>query len=71
MKHVPKYLLPRVAPVNGAMEGATPTEKSVGFVGFKKNNRDGSRHRGRGRGRGGSGGRGGKRKSDPLKKFGR
>ncbi|SJL03582.1 related to ATP dependent RNA helicase [Armillaria ostoyae] len=71
MKHVPKYLLPRIAPVNGAMEGATPTEKSVGFVGFKKNNRDGSRHRGRGRGRGGSGGRGGKRKSDPLKKFGR
>ncbi|KAK0457643.1 P-loop containing nucleoside triphosphate hydrolase protein [Desarmillaria tabescens] len=70
MKHVPKYLLPRVAPVNGTAEGETTADKSVGFVGFKKNNRDGSRHRGRGRGRGG-GGRGGRKKSDPLKKFGR
>ncbi|KAK0202904.1 P-loop containing nucleoside triphosphate hydrolase protein [Desarmillaria ectypa] len=72
MKHVPKYLLPRVGPVNGATEGTTTADKSVGFVGFKKNIQDGSRRgRGRGRGGGGGGGRGGKKKSDPLKKFGR
>ncbi|KAA1469089.1 DEAD-domain-containing protein [Dentipellis sp. KUC8613] len=76
MKHVPKYLLPRIAAVPGAApalgEGeAAPTssEKTdVGFVPFMK----GGRGRGRGRGRGGKfggGGRGGKKKSDPLKKF--
>ncbi|KAG7444269.1 DEAD-domain-containing protein [Guyanagaster necrorhizus] len=64
MKHVPKYLLPRVAPVNGVMEGTTTNDKSIGFVGFKKNNRDGMR-------RGGRDGRGGKKKADPLRKFGR
>ncbi|KAF8715607.1 helicase superfamily c-terminal domain, partial [Rhizoctonia solani] len=62
MKHVPKYLMPRIASV------AEEPAKDVGFVPFTKS---GSRGRGRGRGRGGSSGRGGKKKSDPLKKFGR
>jgi len=75
MKHVPKYLLPRIAPVSGAevAEGSTAGESSEGFVPFNKN---GARGRGRGRGRGGRGGRGGpagrgRKKADPLKKFGR
>ncbi|KAF4570114.1 ATP-dependent DNA/RNA helicase [Pleurotus pulmonarius] len=68
MKHVPKYLLPRIMPVSGTeTEAASSAEVKPGFVPFKK---EGSRGRGRGRGRGGrgGGGRGGKRKSDPLKK---
>ncbi|KAH9931971.1 P-loop containing nucleoside triphosphate hydrolase protein [Fomitopsis serialis] len=75
MKHVPKYLLPRIAPVPGAeaAEGSTTGEGGEGFVPFNKN---GARGRGRGRGRGGRGGRGGsagrgRKKADPLKKFGR
>jgi ATP-dependent RNA helicase DDX56/DBP9 len=68
MKHVPKYLLPRIAPVAG-MEVEEVSKDKVGFVPFRKG---GARGRGsRGRGRGGGGSRGGKRKSDPLKKFGR
>ncbi|KAG9086168.1 ATP-dependent DNA/RNA helicase [Ceratobasidium sp. UAMH 11750] len=66
MKHVPKYLMPRIAAV-----ADEPATDNVGFVPF---NKPGSRGRGRGRGRGGRGGgsgRGGKKKSDPLKKFGR
>ncbi|KAJ7895825.1 DEAD-domain-containing protein [Mycena leptocephala] len=75
MKHVPKYLLPRIAPVAGG-EVDTPAggrETKPGFVPFKKEGaRGGARGRGRGRGgRGGAGGRGGKKKSDPLKKFSR
>ena len=67
MKHIPKYLLPRIAPVPGTTVGETGGEQKVGFVPFKKSS---SRGRGRGGGRGGRGGsRGGKRKSDPLKKF--
>lgn len=65
MKHVPKYLLPRLVSAP-----AIEVEESVGFVPFKKSS---TRGRGRGRSRGsrgsGSGGRGGKKKSDPLKKF--
>lgn len=74
MKHVPKYLLPRIAPVSGGDNAGydDETSKPKGFVPFKK---DSARGRGRGRGRGGrgghTGGRGGKKKSDPLKKFGR
>ncbi|TDL23990.1 ATP-dependent RNA helicase dbp9 [Rickenella mellea] len=70
MKHVPKYLLPRVASVANATDIiGTGAEKDAGFVPFRKNS---TRGRGRGRGRGGgAGGRGGKRKADPLKKFGR
>ncbi|KAF7355559.1 ATP-dependent RNA helicase dbp9 [Mycena sanguinolenta] len=70
MKHVPKYLLPRIAPVSGGeAEPAGGAERKVGFVPFRK---EGTRGRGRGRGgRGGAGGRGGKKKSDPLKKFSR
>jgi ATP-dependent RNA helicase DDX56/DBP9 len=62
MKHVPKYLLPRIAPVTEA------EDSKEGFVPFKKDGlqRKGTKSRGRG-GRGGA--RGGKSKSDPLKKF--
>ena len=80
MKHVPKYLLPRIAPVPGTesaeaapANASAPQEGDVGFVPFNKN---GARGRGRGRGRGGrgahrgGGGRGGRKKADPLKKFG-
>lgn len=67
MKHVPKYLMPRIA---SAVD--EPEKNNVGFVPFKK---PGSRGRGKGRGgvKGGrkSGGRGGKKMSDPLKNFGR
>ncbi|KAF9531701.1 P-loop containing nucleoside triphosphate hydrolase protein [Crepidotus variabilis] len=73
MKHVPKYLLPRIAPVDGAGVVDGEEDRPKGFVPFKK---DSSRSRGRGRGRGGRGGksgggssgRGGKKK-DPLKSF--
>lgn len=73
MKHVPKYLMPRIgaaAAAAVAAEGATQSsEKGSGFVPFRKTS---ARGRGRGRGRGfGGPGRGGKRKADPLKKFGR
>ncbi|KAJ7461497.1 DEAD-domain-containing protein [Mycena latifolia] len=79
MRHVPKYLLPRIAPVagvDGGIEGAAGGDAKPGFVPFKKESvRGGARGRGRGRGRGGrggaAGGRGGKKKSDPLKKFSR
>jgi ATP-dependent RNA helicase DDX56/DBP9 len=46
MKHVPKYLLPRIAPAGYDDE----TNKPKGFVLFKK---DSARGRGRGWGRGG------------------
>lgn len=59
MKHVPKYLMPRIAAVPGGAE-----QDGVSFVPFKKDST-------RGRGRGGKNARGGKRKNDPLKKFGR
>ncbi|KAF8920015.1 P-loop containing nucleoside triphosphate hydrolase protein [Mucidula mucida] len=68
MKHVPAYLMPKIVPVDGQ---ATPEENKVGFVPF----RNPKFERGRGRGRGGGGrggvsrGRGGKKKSDPLRKF--
>ncbi|EIN09662.1 ATP-dependent RNA helicase dbp9 [Punctularia strigosozonata HHB-11173 SS5] len=75
MKHVPKYLLPRIAPAPVEGQASTPTEaeqersSSAGFVPFTKNS---ARGRGRGRGRGGRGGsRGGRKKADPLRKFGR
>ena len=66
--------MPRVgaaATAPGADDVAQHNESSTtSFVPFRKNT-----SRGRGRGRGGKGfggpGRGGKKKSDPLKKFGR
>ncbi|GLB41874.1 putative atp-dependent rna helicase dbp9 [Lyophyllum shimeji] len=72
MKHVPKYLLPKIAPVPGT-EADAAGETKAAFVPFRKDNTAPGRGRGRGRGgRGGAGGgRGGKKKSDPLKKFGR
>ncbi|KAI0917991.1 hypothetical protein AcW1_006982 [Taiwanofungus camphoratus] len=75
MKHVPKYLLPRIAPVAGGEGGGdTDSQGGGGEVGFVPFNKRGGRGRGRGRGQG-RGGRGafggrGKKKSDPLKKFG-
>ena len=68
MKHVPKYLMPKVATASTA---ATSKEKEgTAFVPFSKGT---VRGRGRGRGRGGKfgsgGGRGGKKKNDPLKNF--
>lgn len=64
MKHVPKYLLPKMAPVQEG-EGTRPvTGSKTGFVPFRK---EGAK-RGRG-GRGGKPGLRGKKKSDPLKKF--
>ncbi|KAJ7576894.1 P-loop containing nucleoside triphosphate hydrolase protein [Mycena floridula] len=68
MKHIPKYLLPRLAAVPGT-EAEDAAEKPASFVPFRKGGS--SRGRGRGSGRGGRGGRGGKKKSDPLKKFGK
>jgi ATP-dependent RNA helicase DDX56/DBP9 len=74
MKHIPKYLLPRIASVAEANAGedaqssSAPTAKDhAGFVPFTKSGRG----RGRGRGRGGKFGNSGrgKKKSDPLKKF--
>jgi len=73
MKHVPKYLLPRIAPVPGADgEVSGSSNQPAGFVAFKRHGGRGQNHgRGRGtRGKGGAG-RGGKKKSDPLKTFGR
>lgn len=70
MKHVPKYLMPKMAT---ASTPASCKEKGEGaaFVPFSK-----GKVRGRGRGRGGKfgggsggGGRSGKKKNDPLKKF--
>ncbi len=63
MKHVPQYLMPKIAQV--------PLSKDDGeeaHVPFANRGRGGGRG-GRGRGRGGArGGRGGK-KANPLKKF--
>ena len=66
MKHVPKYLMPKVAAAAATVAGTEKAEAAA-FVPFSK-----GRGRGRGRGRGkfgGGGGRGGKKKNDPLKKF--
>lgn len=75
MKHVPKYLLPKIAAVSvpGIESVHMGTEKAVGFVPFKKrdNLRGHTRSGGRGGRSGGSSNRGSKKKSDPLKKFGR
>lgn len=72
MKHVPKYLMPRVGAAAATTVDGYSQNNDGGnsFVPFRK-----TTTRGRGRGRGGKGfgssGRGGKKKSDPLKKFGR
>ena len=74
MKHVPKYLMPKVASASAAAPVASAEKSEVGtaFVPFSKvRGRGQGRGRGRGRGRfaGAGGGRGGKKKTDPLKKF--
>jgi ATP-dependent RNA helicase DDX56/DBP9 len=69
MKHVPKYLLPRITPVDETGTAEDIGEKMTGFVPFKKGL---SRHKSKNaRDRGGRGRSGSKRKTDPLKKFGR
>ncbi|KAJ3854708.1 hypothetical protein EV368DRAFT_36255, partial [Lentinula lateritia] len=75
MKHVLKYLLPKTAPApvpGGEATGLVEAEgdRSVGFVPFKKRGRN-RRVGGRGGMSARGSGRGGKKKSDPLKKFGR
>jgi ATP-dependent RNA helicase DDX56/DBP9 len=74
MKHVPKYLLPKIAPVSvpgtESVDMPAGVEKAVGFVPFKKHNVRGRGTRGRGRGSR-SGASSNRKKSDPLKKFGR
>lgn len=86
MKHVPKYLIPRIVAVpTASADGSTtlidaPTSlgaveagsKDVGFVPFRKPGNYSKRGGAKG-GRGGRGGRGGGRgrKSDPLRKFGK
>jgi len=64
LKNVPKYLLPRIAPVPGSSDAdITPADvKPKGFVPFRKEDK-----RGKARGRGGR--KAGKKKSDPLRKF--
>jgi len=59
MKHVPKYLLPRVVPIT-----EDDTKVSNNFVPFKKKS-----VRGRGWGRRGASNGRSSRKIDPLKKF--
>ncbi|KAH8103835.1 DEAD-domain-containing protein [Cristinia sonorae] len=72
MKHIPKYLLPKIAAVqNEASSSSSVPKDDVGFVPFKKGASRGGSARGRGRGGRGGSSRGGKRKSDPLKKFGK
>jgi ATP-dependent RNA helicase DDX56/DBP9 len=69
MKHIPKYLLPRVAAVPDTSEVEGSPDKGAGFIPFKKTGRGGKSGN---RGRGGSRHRGtGRKKADPLKKFGR
>ncbi|KAG9012174.1 ATP-dependent DNA/RNA helicase [Tulasnella sp. JGI-2019a] len=67
MKHVPNYLLPRIAqaPVNDDPAGGV--DGGGDWVPFRKAGR--GRGRGRGGHSGGRGGHGGKRKNDPLRKF--
>ncbi|KAF9218629.1 DEAD-domain-containing protein [Gyrodon lividus] len=67
MKHIPKYLLPRIAPVAGTEGGeTTSSEPKVSFAPFKKTSIRGRGQRG---GRGGASSGRGKKKSNPLKKF--
>ncbi|KAF8576469.1 ATP-dependent RNA helicase dbp9 [Ramaria rubella] len=63
LKHIPKYLRRGILPTTVEREGEG---SEIGFVPFKKV----GPHRGRGRGRGRGGHRGGRGKSDPLKKGG-
>jgi ATP-dependent RNA helicase DDX56/DBP9 len=78
MKHIPKYLMPRVvasaATATAAVAGAEEkNDDMASFVPFSKGREQ--RGRGRGRGRGGKfgggsrSGRSGKKNTDPLRKF--
>ena len=68
MKYVPHYLLPRSTAVPAEDKESTA---NLGFVPFKGGAARGKARRGRsGVGGGSSRGRSGRKKSDPLKKFG-
>lgn len=79
LKQVPRYLVPRIAPVPSADGAAAtaptgnienPDAKNVGFVPFRKEGRSGRGGKsGRGGGRSGGKSGGGGRKKDPLRKF--
>lgn len=83
MKHVPKYLLPRIAPVvdnelaqsgdaaKEALSGVSNSGAKASFVPFRKQQRKNTKGRNsKTVGRFGAR-KGGKKISDPLKKFGR
>ncbi|KAH0836529.1 ATP-dependent RNA helicase dbp9 [Lanmaoa asiatica] len=70
MKHVPKYLLPRMAPVVGTQqEDPTKSNSSRPRAGFAPFRKSSSRRRGRGGGGRGGASSGTRKKSDPLKIF--
>ena len=77
LKHVPSYLMPRIATVGApvAATGAGDDESTskpaaLGPIGFHSDKRGSGRGRGHGRGRGrGGSAAGGSRRSDPLKTF--
>lgn len=86
LKHVPSYLMPRIARLrqpdaataisegsDQPLAGPAAEERGVGYVPLRNAPRGrGSRGRGGRGGRGDSrGGRGGGKKSDPLRKFGK
>ncbi|KXN89391.1 ATP-dependent RNA helicase dbp9 [Leucoagaricus sp. SymC.cos] len=64
MKHIPRYLLPKMAPVQEGDETRPVTGAKTGFVPFRKDGERKGRH-----GKGGKPDSRGKKKSDPLKKF--
>lgn len=66
MKYVPRYLLPRSTAVPAEDKGHA---ESLGFVPFKRGTPRGKAKRGRGSLKNGSNGSG-RKKSDPLRKFG-
>jgi ATP-dependent RNA helicase DDX56/DBP9 len=63
MKHIPKYLLPKMASAHVGEDSSPVGGEQNGFVPFKK--KDGARRGGKN----GKVGSGRKKKSDPLKKF--
>ncbi|KAG8854584.1 ATP-dependent DNA/RNA helicase [Tulasnella sp. 330] len=67
MKHVPNYLLPRIAQAPVNEDPARGVDGGCEWVPFRKDTR--GRGLGRGGQSGGRGRRGGKKKNDPLRKF--
>lgn len=79
MKHVPHYLMPRIAPVDGPTSSAdaaadapatsSPNASSSTDTKYIPFNKDRAKSQSRGRGGKGKGRGGGARKGDPLKSF--